>query len=148
MNLIHHIIDDARRRLAVLGRDAHVSKAAEILADPNTPLAVVCDEEGVVVGVVSSSDIIKVFSRTKGEAFDLNADTIMSTEVLTFQPGESLESVWAAMSARNLRCAPVLDESRRPLGVIHARDLVRALLAEVTNEELLLRDYVLGIGYQ
>jgi hypothetical protein len=34
------------------------------------------------------------------------------------------------------------------VGVVHARDLARALLEEVTEEEALLRDYVLGVGYQ
>jgi len=29
-----------------------------------------------------------------------------------------------------------------------ARDIARALLEEVENEEGLLRDYVLGVGYQ
>jgi len=52
------------------------------------------------------------------------------------------------MNARSLRCVPILDDSGRPQGVVHARDLARALLDEVTEEEVLLRDYVLGVGYQ
>ncbi len=44
--------------------------------------------------------------------------------------------------------AVAVDEAGRPLGVVHARDVARALLDEVTYEEVLLRDYVLGIGYQ
>jgi CBS domain-containing protein len=52
------------------------------------------------------------------------------------------------MGAGAVRSIPVLDEAGRPLGVVHARDVARALLDEVTHEELLLRDYVLGIGYQ
>jgi CBS domain-containing protein len=43
---------------------------------------------------------------------------------------------------------PVIDDFGRPQGIVHARDLARALLEEVDEEELLLRDYVLGIGYQ
>jgi CBS domain-containing protein len=52
------------------------------------------------------------------------------------------------MNARSLRCVPILDDSGRPHGVVHARDLVCALLEEVKEEEALLRDYVLGVGYQ
>jgi hypothetical protein len=33
-------------------------------------------------------------------------------------------------------------------GVVHARDVGSALLDEVTQKEVLLRDYVLGVGYQ
>jgi CBS domain-containing protein len=52
------------------------------------------------------------------------------------------------MNARSLRAIPIFDVSGRPQGVVYARDLARALLDEMNEEELLLRDYVLGIGYQ
>jgi CBS domain-containing protein len=59
-----------------------------------------------------------------------------------------LQSLWTEMGERSLRCVPVLDAAGRPFGIVHARDLARALLDEVTHEELMLRDYVLGIGYR
>ena len=56
---------------------------------------------------------------------------------------------WARpLNARSLRCAPILDNEGRPLGVVHARDIARALIDEETHEEELLRDYVMGIGYR
>jgi hypothetical protein len=42
----------------------------------------------------------------------------------------------------------MLDEARRPLGIIYAREALQALLSEAKNEEELLRDYVFGIGYR
>jgi CBS domain-containing protein len=41
---------------------------------------------------------------------------------------------------------PVVDENSKPLGVVNARDALRALLAEEKYEESLLRDYVMGVG--
>ena len=46
MTLVLRILEAARRRLAVLSREASLFDAAEILANPNTPLAVVCDSDG------------------------------------------------------------------------------------------------------
>jgi CBS domain-containing protein len=43
---------------------------------------------------------------------------------------------------------PVIDEDPKPLGVLNARDALQALLSEVEEEEELLRDYVMGIGYR
>lgn len=148
MILVQHILKDARRRLAVLSREAPVCDAAEILVNANTPLVVVCDSEGIAVGVVSRTDIVKLFSRARGDAFNTNAEAIMTKPVYSCHVDQALQSVWATMSARCLRCAPVLDNARRPQGIVHARDIARALLDEVTNEEVLLRDYILGIGYQ
>ncbi len=148
MILVQHILEDARQRLAVLTREASVSEAAEILANPKTPLAVVCDSEGVAIGVVSSSDIVKALSGARGDVFNTNAEAMMTKSVLSCHVDHTLQSVWASLNARGLRCAPVLDNSGKPQGVVHARDLARALLDEVESEEVLLRDYVLGIGYQ
>jgi CBS domain-containing protein len=149
MMLIQHILDDARTRLAVLGRTAPLTAAAKILANPATPLAIVCDDEGIALGVVSRADIVKAFCRASSDVFATSVAAIMTRDVLSFQVNETLQSVWAALSTRRgLRCAPVLDSLRRPQGVVHARDIARALLDEVANEEQLLRDYVLGVGYQ
>jgi CBS domain-containing protein len=148
MNLVQHIIEDAQRRLAVLRLDASIGDIAGILANPITPLVVVCDSQGVALGVVSSADIVGALSRDSGEAVNANAAALMTQPIRSCSPDETLQSLWEAMGAGVVRCIPVLDEAGRPLGVVHARDVARALLDEVTHEELLLRDYVLGIGYQ
>ena len=148
MMLVQHILEDARRRLAVLSREACVGDAAKILVNASTPLVVVCDSDGVAVGVVSRTDVIRALSRANGDAFNTSAEAIMTTPMHSCHVDQTLQSVWATIGARRLRCAPVLDNSRRPQGVVHARDIARALLEEVENEEGLLRDYILGVGYQ
>jgi CBS domain-containing protein len=148
MVLIHHILEDARKRLAVLGPEALVAEAAVILANPNTPLVVVCDSEGIAVGVVSKSDIVKALAGARDAAVKMNTGDVMTNPVLSCHVDQTLQRVWDSMNARAIRSVPVIDDSGRPQGVVHARDLARALLKEVDEEELLLRDYVLGIGYQ
>ena len=54
----------------------------------------------------------------------------------------------AMMHTRGLIHALLLDAYRNPLGVLNARDGLRALLAAGKYEEELLRNYVMGIGYQ
>jgi CBS domain-containing protein len=148
MILVQHVLENARRRLAVLSQKALVSEAAEILTNPNTPLVVVCDSDGITVGVLSRTDIIKVLAGARVDAVKMNTGAIMTNPVLSCHVDQTLQRVWANMNARSLRCVPILDDSGRPHGVVHARDLVCALLEEVKEEEALLRDYVLGVGYQ
>ena len=148
MALVKHILDAARGRLAVLRETALVPDAAQILANPNTPLVVVCDKEGIAVGVMSRTDIIKLLASAGTAACVTNAGAIMTKRIVSFQLDHSLQEVWTVMSTRSLRCAPILDEVGRPHGVVHGLDLVRALLDEETHEEELLRNYVMGIGYQ
>ena len=148
MTLVKHILDAARGRLAVLSEKALVPDAAQILANPNTPLVVVCDKEGSAVGVVSRSDIIKLLASAGPAACHTNAGAIMTTHIVSCHIEQPLQEVWTVLNARSLRCAPILDEVGQPQGVVHGHDLVRALLDEEAHEEELLRDYVMGIGYQ
>ena len=148
MTLVLHILEAARRRLAVLSREASLFDAAEILANPNTPLAVVCDSEGITAGVITPSDVVKVLATARVYACGLNADALMAKPVLSCRLDDPLQQVWAFMNSRYLRSVPILDDDGRPLGVVYARDVARALLDEATHEELLLRDYVMGVGYQ
>ena len=43
---------------------------------------------------------------------------------------------------------PIIDDNSRSSGVIDARNAIRALMAQATYNESLLRDYVMGVGYQ
>ena len=71
----------------------------------------------------------------------------MTREVTCCRPEDLLTYVWSIMKERGLKHVPIVDKSARPLGVLYARDALQVLLREVEYEELLLRDYVMGVGY-
>ena len=148
MILVKHILEAARKRLAVLNREASLFDAARILANRDTPLVIVCDSDGVAVGVISSNHIINVLATAGVDALSFNASAIMTKPVLSCRVDEKLQQVWAVMNSRTLPCAPILDDDGRAQGILHARDVAIALLDEVNYEEVLLRDYVMGVGYQ
>ena len=52
------------------------------------------------------------------------------------------------MKERRLKNIPVTDAESRPIGVLNARDALEALMLEVEQEETLLRDYVMCVGYR
>lgn len=150
MILVKHILEPARKRLAVLSQEASLFDAARILAnqETHTPLAVVCDSDGTAVGVIAPIHIVNILASAGVDALGLNAGAIMTKPALTCHVDEALEQVWAIMNSRTLPCAPILDDDGRAQGVLHARDVAIALLDEVNYDEALLRDYVMGVGYQ
>jgi CBS domain-containing protein len=148
MILVKHILEAAQKRLALLRPEASLFDAARILANRDTPLVVVCDSTGIALGVISSSHVIKVLATAGVDALGFNAGAIMTEPVLSCHVHEALQQVWAVMNSRTLPCAPILDDDGRAQGVVHARDVAIALLDEVNHEEVLLRDYVMGVGYQ
>ena len=75
------------------------------------------------------------------------ASSAMTRDVVVCRPGELLQDVWKRMKERKLENIPVVDQDYRLIGVLHARDILQVLLEESQDEESMLRDYVMGIGY-
>ena len=75
------------------------------------------------------------------------ASLAMTRDVVVCRPGERLQDVWKRMKKHKLKNIPVVDDDLRPMGVLHARDILQVLLKESEDEESMLRDYVMGIGY-
>jgi CBS domain-containing protein len=148
MILVKHLLETAQKRLAVLSVEASLFDAARILTNRDTPLVVVCDSDGIAVGVIASGHVLNVLATAGVDAMGCNAGAIMTKPMLTCHVDEYLQQVWAVMNSRTLPCAPILDDDGRAQGVLHARDVAIALIDEVNYEEVLLRDYVMGVGYQ
>lgn len=72
----------------------------------------------------------------------------MTQDFTTCAPQEILSDVLAMMHQRGLIFVLLMGDDHKPTGVLYARDGLRALLAAGNHEETLLRNYVMGIGYQ
>jgi predicted transcriptional regulator len=72
----------------------------------------------------------------------------MTRDVLLCEAKDLLRDVWTRMKERGLKNVPVVDQASRPLGLLHARDILQVLLSESESDEALLRDYVMGVGYR
>ena len=143
---VEQILPRARERLAVIDAGALVIDAAELMAKPHTDLVVVCSD-GVVVGVVTKTDIVAHVSRSLASGFSAPIDSIMTREVAHCRATDPLIDVWSVMKARGFHRMPIVDANRSPLGIVYARDALQELLREVEIEDGLLRDYIYGIGY-
>ena len=138
----------ARERLATVSAGAPVREAADLMSKPHTDLVVVCDQDGSMVGVLTKTDIVGQIRHCAGNGCTASVDAIMTRDVVSCRPAELLEDIWSAMKARGLQRIPVVDQNSKPIGIIYARDALQNLLGEVENQESLLRDYVMGVGYR
>ncbi len=145
---VEQMLPKARERLALIGATATVKEAAELMSRPHTELLVVCGADGGIVGVLTKTDIIGQICRCSGQGCMARVDTIMTRDVISCGPNDLLHEVWLVIKERGLLRIPVLDSCRRPIGIVYARDAVQNLLGEVENEETLLRDYVMNVGYR
>jgi CBS domain-containing protein len=146
--LVEDFVPTARQRLTTIEANASLVDAAKLLSNTHISLLVVCSPGGAMGGVVTKTDIIRQVAGSQENALGAPVSGIMTEDVVHCHPGVLLEDVWSNMKARGFVHIPVVDEEGRPLGVVNARDALQALLVEVKDEESLLRDYVMGIGYR
>jgi cellobiose phosphorylase/CBS domain-containing protein len=144
---VKQLLPAARARLVTIAGDVSLLEAARLLR-AGTDLVVVCGPAGVVVGVITKTDVVARISECGGAACTTAAALAVSADVLLCAPEDLVQDVWSKMKARGLKNIPVASADGRPLGVLNARDVLGALLHGVKEEESLLREYVMGIGYR
>lgn len=144
---IEGLLAQARERLVVIGDGAPLIEAAKLL-DNGADLVPVCDAAGRLAGVITKTDVVAQISGCQGVSCTTAAALVMTRDVVTCQSKDALTDVWARMKERHIKNLPVVDETYRPLGVVHARDILQVLLSESKIEEALLRDYVMNVGYR
>ena len=123
---VEQMLPRARERLVAIDGAAPVKDAAELMSKPHIDLLVVCGPDGGMVGVLTKADIVGQIRQCIGSGCIARVDTIMTREVVSCRAGESLQDIWSIIKSRGLQGIPVLDEARRPTGVIYARDAFNA----------------------
>jgi arabinose-5-phosphate isomerase len=88
-------------------------------------VAVVIDDEGKLFGVVTDGDLRRNIERlTEG-----TAGSVASTEPLVVGPEALAADALAQMNAARITTLLVVDEARKPIGILHMHDLLRAGVA-------------------
>ena len=148
MPSVERLLPVAKGRLVTVTTDALLIDAARLLNGPQHNLVVVCDAAGRMAGVITKTDVVGRISRCSGLSCTTAAANVMTQDVTSCRPDDSLQDVWSRIKERGLKNIPVVDKDSRPVGVLNARDALEVLLEDVRYEEQLLRDYVMCVGYR
>jgi len=145
--LVAKIVPTVRQRLATIADSAPLIEAARLLRDAGTDIVVVCTHDGLMTGVITKTDVVRQISNCHGCNCTIVAASVMTRDLVVCRPSDWLRDGWAKMKEHRLKNIPIADQDSRPVGVLNARDALEGLLQEVANEESLLRDYVMCVGY-
>lgn len=150
MNLkqVSSIEATTKLRLATASTHASVQDIAKLLTRTEISLVVICRADGVMAGIITKTNLVKHIAQPSTVTAKSRAKDIMDTKVVSCLPDDDLEKVMAMMKARHLLHIPVLNSKGVPQGVVNAHDALGAILVDEKYEEALLRDYVMGVGYQ
>jgi CBS domain-containing protein len=144
---VQRILPVAQQRMITVRDDASLVDAANLLSDTHRALLVVCDSDGAMVGVVTKSDVVRQVAQRHGVLVNKPVSAVMTQTVTSCRGDDQLHDVLALMKEKGFVHIPIVDKNSHPCGVVNARDALQALLREVKDEELLIRAYVMGVGY-
>ena len=144
---VERLLPIAATRLVTIAGETPVIEAAHLLLDRRTDLIAVLGVDGVLAGVVTKTDIVRQMSQCHGAGCCVAVSTVMTPSVVFCQPTDPLSAVWSTMKDRGLKNIPIVDQDKHVIGVVNARDALEVLRRDVEDEEVLLRDYVMCVGY-
>ena len=128
-------------RLVVLAPGASVLDAARAIENNNIG-AVVVQQHGEVVGIVTDRDLtIRALSRELNPRETRLAD-IMTREVVTLRPDASRMEAIQLMRSRGIRRIPLVDESGGVVGVVTLDDLLADEAAPISELGAVVRAQV------
>jgi CBS domain-containing protein len=96
-----------------------------------------------IVGIISERDIVRGLAKHGAAVAALSVSDLMTPEVLTCSPNDTIAEIMAVMTAQRFRHLPVVEDGRLA-GIVSIGDVVKYRLDETKLEVDSLRDYVLA----
>jgi CBS domain-containing protein len=125
--------------------DATVFEALKLLSEKRVGALPVVEGEKLV-GILSERDYARKVILKGKSSLNTPVREIMTEEVITVEPEQSMQACMELMTNRRVRHLPVLDNAKL-LGIISIGDVLKEI---ITEQELFIRDlqnYIEGRGY-
>ncbi|AKC79016.1 CBS domain-containing protein [Xanthomonas arboricola] len=140
MQTVRQLLGTKQVEVFAVAADAAVIEAIRLMADKGIGAVLVMDGPRLV-GIVSERDYArKVVLRDRASSTTSVAD-IMSTEVVTVSPSDTVERCMQLMTDGRFRHLPVVDNGRVQ-GVISIGDLVKAVIENQQRDIDQLQRYI------
>jgi CBS domain-containing protein len=105
--------------------------------------ALVVQEGGRPVGIVSERDVLRLAARGPEALAEVTVGEVMSTELITEEPGADLQHAMRLMTVRRVRHLPV-TRNERLIGIVSIGDVVNALRSDTEETNRHLMAYISG----
>jgi CBS domain-containing protein len=142
MTTVRHILQQKGPAVWTVPPDASVHDAVKMMSKNDIGLLVVIEGDEVV-GIVSERDIARKVILKDESSGTTPVKDIMTTDVITIAPEQSIDECMALMTSKHIRHLPVMD-GKKLVGLISIGDVVKATILE--KEQLIkeLQNYISG----
>jgi CBS domain-containing protein len=112
---------------------------------------VVCDEPAAtesphMLGIVAERDVLRTHAMHPGPLETVLVSAVMTREVVTASPDDSMEHAMRLMTEHRVRHLPVLAPDGLLCGIVSIGDLVKAHHDQLEQENHFMKSYIQGEG--
>jgi CBS domain-containing protein len=129
--------------VATIRPDATIAEAVDLLNRERVGALVVSEDAAEVAGVLSERDIVRALGRHGEDLLSRPVDDIMTRNVITCEPADTVAELMSEMTNRRIRHLPVVVDGRLR-GIVSIGDVVKNRLDEVEFEASSLRSFIAG----
>jgi CBS domain-containing protein len=120
--------------------DTKVIEALNIMATKNIGSVLVMDG-GEYLGIVTERDYSRKIALKNKSSADIKVSEIMSADLPSVKPGDTVEHCMKLMTDKNIRYLPVFDNDRLS-GIISISDVVKETILEQKDTISHLENYI------
>ena len=120
-----------------------VAEVAKQLSVRRIGSVLILNDESSVLGIVSERDLVRALASHGIKALELEARQVMTRDVVTCDPDDSIDEVMQTMTNGRFRHLPVVRHGEL-LGLISIGDVVKARLEEAEHETEALKAYIVA----
>jgi CBS domain-containing protein len=124
--------------------DTTVRDLVALLVEKNIGAVLVATHERPVAGIVSERDVVRGLADGPG-VLDRPVSDLMTAEVVTAEPHQSVHELMKLMTQRRIRHVPVVTDGELQ-GIVSIGDVVKSRIDELEFERDQLESYVSGPG--
>jgi CBS domain-containing protein len=111
------------------------------LAEHNIGAMVVLAADGSVAGIVSERDVVRGLNDHGAALLSRPVADIMTAEVFTCDPEDSVDSLTVLMTERRIRHVPVVTDGRLT-GIVSIGDVVKSRIKKLEEDQQQLEAYI------
>ncbi|WP_158045630.1 CBS domain-containing protein [Skermanella pratensis] len=140
MTTVSDLLNTKGRTIVSILPTETLETASKLLTEKRIGAVVVRDRRGKLAGILSERDIVRAIADRGAAALGLRVEDLMTKEVKTCLPTETVKDLMRMMTLRRHRHVPVCDTAGELIGVVSIGDAVKARLDEQASEVAVLRD--------
>jgi len=139
---VRSILEAKGRFVATMAASSSLSEAVAALRDHGIGALVVSSGDGNITGIVSERDVVRELATHGMTVMGRPISSVMTSEVATCRPDDTVDAVLQLMTDRRIRHVPVVDSAGKLDGIVSIGDMVKARLRMLEEENRSLVGYI------